>query len=154
MHSFAPFWNPQSKTGENRTWPKQPRKGENERPLSSSSLPSTSAKGGCEEKLTRIKFEYANDIWSPFFWFPFQLRWVPISSVMFNCVDYDYETITQGSRFPGSVVQFHWSVAGFWKKRNPTKQGRGVPTNLWAWRTDSELRKHEKLSCWFLTKSC
>ena len=48
MHSFAPlhrFWNPQSKTGEKITWPKQPRICENERPLSSSSLPtwSTSA---------------------------------------------------------------------------------------------------------------
>ena len=61
----APFWNPQSKTGEKRTWPKQPRKGENERSFSSSSLPSTSAKGGCEEKLTRMKIEYAYDIWSP-----------------------------------------------------------------------------------------
>ena len=58
MHSFAPFWNPQSKIGEKRTWPKRPRKGENERPLISSSLPSTSAKGGCEEKLTRMKIEY------------------------------------------------------------------------------------------------
>ena len=70
-HSFAPFWNPQSKlgkeTGKKRTWSKQPRKSENERPLSSSSLPSTSAEGGCEEKLTRMKIEYAYDIWSPFF---------------------------------------------------------------------------------------
>ena len=64
MHSFAPFWNQQSKTGERRTWPKQPRKGENDRPLSSSSLPSTSAKGSYEEKLTRMKIEYAYDIWS------------------------------------------------------------------------------------------
>ena len=47
------------------TWPKQARKGENERPSSSSSLPLTSAKGGCEEKLTRMKIEYAYDIWSP-----------------------------------------------------------------------------------------
>ena len=54
-----------------RTWPKQPRKGENERPLSSSSLPSTSAKGGCEEKLTRMKIEYAYDIWSPLFYWKF-----------------------------------------------------------------------------------
>ena len=68
MHSFAPFWNPQSKlgkeTGKKRTWSKQSRKSENERPLSSSSLPSTSAKGGCEEKLTRMKIEYGDDIWS------------------------------------------------------------------------------------------
>ena len=38
MHSFSAFWNPQSKTGERRTWPKQLRKGENERPLSSTVL--------------------------------------------------------------------------------------------------------------------
>ena len=38
MHSSVPFWNQQSKTGEERTWPKQLRKGDNERPLSSSSL--------------------------------------------------------------------------------------------------------------------
>ena len=65
MHSFAPFWNPLAKNGEKRAWPKQPRKGDNERPFSSSSLPSTSAKGGCAEKLTRMKIECANDIWSP-----------------------------------------------------------------------------------------
>ena len=48
------------KTGEKRTWPKQPRKSENERPLSSSStLLRTSAKGGCKEKIARIKNEYA-----------------------------------------------------------------------------------------------
>ena len=74
MHSFAPFWNPQSKTGEKRTWPKQHRKGENERPLSSISLPSTSAKGGCEEKLTRMKIEDADGIWSPRFGLEIQLR--------------------------------------------------------------------------------
>ena len=66
MHSFAPFWNPQSKIAEKRTWPKQHRKGENERPLSSSTLLSTSAKGGCIEKIARIKIEKADDIWSPF----------------------------------------------------------------------------------------
>ena len=27
MHSFAPFWNPDAKTGEKGAWPKQPRKG-------------------------------------------------------------------------------------------------------------------------------
>ena len=107
-HSFAPFWNPQSKTGEKRTWPKQPRKGENERPLSSSSLPSTSAKGGCEEKLTRMKIEYAYDIWSPLFWLQIQMR-CPLGSVFsglhFNgiyttkrkrmSVEFEYDT-----RFP------------------------------------------------------
>jgi hypothetical protein len=31
MNSFAPFWNPQSKNGEKRTWPKQPRKEEKTR---------------------------------------------------------------------------------------------------------------------------
>ena len=31
MHSFAPLWNPKSKTGEKRTWPKQPRKKEKTR---------------------------------------------------------------------------------------------------------------------------
>ena len=38
MHSFAPVWNPLTKIGEKRAWPKQPRKGrkrENARPLSS-----------------------------------------------------------------------------------------------------------------------
>ena len=49
--------------------------------LSSSSLPSISAKGGCEEKLTRVKTEYAYDIWSPFFRFQIQLR-CPLGSVL------------------------------------------------------------------------
>ena len=62
MHSFAPFWNPLAKNGEKRAWPKQPRKGENERPLRSSTLLRTSAKGGCKEKIARIKNEYAEDI--------------------------------------------------------------------------------------------
>ena len=30
MHSFAPLWNPLTKNGEKRAWPKQPRKGRNE----------------------------------------------------------------------------------------------------------------------------
>ena len=66
MHFFAPFCT-QSKTGKKEPGQNNPEKGENERPLSSSSLPSTSAKGSCEEKLTRMKMEYAYDIWYPFF---------------------------------------------------------------------------------------
>ena len=31
----------------------------------------TSAKGGCKWKIARIENEYAEDIWAPFFWFPF-----------------------------------------------------------------------------------
>ena len=65
MHSFASFLESIIENWGKRTWPKQPRKGENERPLSSSSLRSTSAKGGCEEKLTSMKIEYAYDSWSP-----------------------------------------------------------------------------------------
>ena len=67
MNEYAPLAEHSNVDGESAlTWPKQPRKGENERPLSSSSLPSTSAKGGCEEKLTRMKIEYAYDICTVF----------------------------------------------------------------------------------------
>ena len=77
------------------------------------------------------------------FLFPCQQRWVPLNSVMYSCVDYDYDT-----RFPFSWFCCSISLVccRFLKKRSPTKQGRGVPTNLWAWRTESELRKHEKFS--------
>ena len=42
-----------------------------------------------------------------------------LGPVKFCCVEYDDDTrflfswnITRGSRFPGSVDKFHWSVAG------------------------------------------
>ena len=72
---------------------------------------------------------------------PFQLRWVRVRSVMFSRVDYDYDT-----RFQCSWFNFNGPLQGFEQKRSPTRQRRGVPTNLWAWRTESELRKHEKFS--------
>ena len=48
--------------GQNRN-----RKGENEKRISRSSIPSTSAKGSRGEKIARLKIEYAYDNWSPFF---------------------------------------------------------------------------------------
>ena len=72
MHSFAPFWNPQSKSRAKKNLAKtRPRKIENERPITSSTLFGTSAKGGWlqRKKTARMKiellFEYACDIWSP-----------------------------------------------------------------------------------------
>ena len=55
------------KAGKKEPGQNSPRKGENEKRISSSSLPSTSAKGSCGEKITRLKIEYAYDNWSPFF---------------------------------------------------------------------------------------
>ena len=55
------------KAGEKEPGQNNPRKGENEKRISSSSLPSTSAKGSCGEQITRLKIEYAYDNWSPFF---------------------------------------------------------------------------------------
>ena len=43
------------------------------------------------------------------------------------------------------LLSFNCPLQGFEQKRSPTRQRRGVPTNLWAWRTESELRKHEKV---------
>ena len=66
MHSFAPFLESITETwGKNGPGQNNPEEVKNERPLSSSSLRSTSAKGGCEEKLTSMKIEYAYDSWSP-----------------------------------------------------------------------------------------
>ena len=81
MHSFAPFWNPKSKSRRKKNLAKTtPRKGKNEKRISSSSLASTSAKGRYVEKTKRMKIEYAYDIWSPFFWLQIQLR-CPLGSV-------------------------------------------------------------------------
>ena len=44
------------------------------------------------------------------------------------------------------LFSFNCPLQGFEQKRSPTRQRRGVPSNLWAWRTESELRKHEKFS--------
>ena len=50
-YTFAPFWNPKSKSRAKKNLGKtRPRKGEKEKRIRSSSLPSTSAKGSCVEK--------------------------------------------------------------------------------------------------------
>ena len=53
MHSFAPFWNPKTKSAgkKERSWPKTtPRKDEKKKRRSNNSLPNTSAKRSCGEK--------------------------------------------------------------------------------------------------------
>ena len=55
-HSFVPCLESIIENWGRRTRPKQPRKGEHERPLSSNhTLLRTSAKGDCKEKIARIK---------------------------------------------------------------------------------------------------
>ena len=57
MHSFAPLWNPQSKNGEKRTWPKQPRKKEKTRKREANKRSTTShlelQRRGLQEKIAR-----------------------------------------------------------------------------------------------------
>ena len=50
MHSFAPFLESIIENWGKRPWPKQPRKGENERPLSSSTLLRTLHRFGIESQ--------------------------------------------------------------------------------------------------------
>jgi len=59
---------------------------------------------------------------SPSFWFPIQLRWVPVCSVTYNCADYDYHT-----RFPFSWFCCSISLVccKFWKKEVPPSKGEG-----------------------------
>ena len=57
MHSFAPLWNPQSKNGEKRTWPKQPRKEEKTRKREANKRSTAShlelQRKGLQEKIAR-----------------------------------------------------------------------------------------------------
>ena len=54
-------------------------------------------------------------------------------------VEYEYNT-----RFP-FLLGFHFSAMLFrvllFNFISPTEKGGGVPSDLWGWRTESELRK-------------
>ena len=73
-----------------------------------------------------------------------------LGPVKFRYAEYEDDT-----RFPFFLVllfNFIGLFQVFGKKRNPIEKGRGVPTNLWGWRTESELRKHRSLISKFSLK--
>ena len=56
------------------------------------------------------------------FFFPLQLRWVRVRSVMFSCIDYDYDTRFQCSWYCCSIAMVR---CRFVRKKREVSPGRG-----------------------------